>query len=52
MTHSTPEPDEGIQHATGRRDRLGPDPRVVLRPGDRLVTHAEVIKEMTTFTVA
>jgi 2-keto-4-pentenoate hydratase/2-oxohepta-3-ene-1,7-dioic acid hydratase in catechol pathway len=29
------------------------DPKVVLRPGDRLVTHAEVIGEMTTtFTVA
>ncbi len=29
------------------------DPRVVLRPGDRLVTHAEVIGEMTiTFTAA
>lgn len=29
------------------------DPRVLLRPGDRLVTHAEAIGEMTTtFTVA
>ena len=29
------------------------DPRVVLQPGDRLVTHAEVIGEMTTtFTAA
>jgi hypothetical protein len=29
------------------------DPKVVLRPGDRLVTHAEVIGEMTTtFTAA
>ena len=29
------------------------DPKVTLRPGDRLVTHAEVIGEMTiTFTVA
>ncbi len=29
------------------------DPRVVLRPGDRLITHAEVIGEMTTtFTAA
>jgi 2,4-diketo-3-deoxy-L-fuconate hydrolase len=29
------------------------NPRVVLRPGDRLVTHAEVIGEMTTtFTAA
>jgi|GEM_PF-4529107 hypothetical protein len=29
------------------------DPKVVLRPGDRLVTHAEVIGEMTiTFAAA
>jgi len=29
------------------------DPKVTLRPGDRLVTHAEVIGEMTTtFTAA
>ncbi len=29
------------------------DPKVVLRPGDRLVTHAEAIGEMTiTFTAA
>jgi 2-keto-4-pentenoate hydratase/2-oxohepta-3-ene-1,7-dioic acid hydratase in catechol pathway len=29
------------------------DPKVVLRPGDQLVTHAEVIGEMTTtFTAA
>ena len=29
------------------------DPKVLLRPGDRLVTHAEVIGEMTTtFTAA
>jgi 2-keto-4-pentenoate hydratase/2-oxohepta-3-ene-1,7-dioic acid hydratase in catechol pathway len=33
------------------QDGWARDPKVVLRPGDRLVTHAEVIGEMTiTFT--